>query len=237
MKGSLGDKNMAVLRGLRESLISDSSSKTEKVAEKNKWDDFSSIADSIKESVEDQDLTSLVTNVRKMKNVLRRPSVKKVLAQLEAVDKKDKDKKPEGNCKCAQCGKTIDGYRECVDGALCPDCAMKSRKSPPGEKEDQKASKKAKKGVAFPPEMIGMGGMGQEQGAPGQPPGAAQGGDPDDTDKDEKPEPDMKVAKKKKKKKKKFDDEENDSSFKREKKKAKTESRLRRRRVTFDENF
>jgi len=238
MKFGMDDNNINVLRGLRSQLIEDKEVVVQRARDNERWESFKKTSEAISESIEGQDLESLASHVRKMKNLLRRPSVKKDLARLESKEKGGKEEKPEGSCKCSKCNGTIDGYRECVEGALCPDCALKDRKAPPGEKEKEKDEKKAKKGTAFPPEMVGTGGM---QGGEGD-----MGGDGDDTGdagsaaapaqtaKDDSADSAVSTSKKKdkKKKKKRFDDEDKMPP----KKKKKTESRLRRRRVTFNED-
>lgn len=153
---------------MRSALISSGKIKQQEKPVEEHWNDFVDASDKIKVACEDQDLSSLASNVRKMKNLLRRPSVKKELARLESDETSDakvkelkggkgKDEKPQGQCNCAQCGKTIEGSREpCEEGALCVDCGMKKRQRPPGEKDNKEAKKKAKKPTPFPPEMVGM---------------------------------------------------------------------------------
>lgn len=153
--------DLASLQRIRDALIRDelSEERGRERLEQERWNAFKRTAQGIVESVDSQSLSDLVSNVRRMKNLLRRPSVKKDLARMEDKDPNGKEEKPEGSCKCAECGKTIDGYNDCIKGALCVDCAMKEREVPPGEKEKEKDEKKAKAGVAFPPEMIAPGGQ------------------------------------------------------------------------------
>jgi len=165
MEVKLGD--LAALQRLRDSLIRDdvSEERGRKRLDQERWSAFKRTAQGIIEAVDDQSLSGLVSSVRRMKNLLRRPSVKRDLAQMEAGGVSGKeDEKPEGSCACAQCGKTIDGYNDCIKGALCVDCAMKERDVPPGEKAKEKDEKQAKKGTAFPPEMIAP--NMQQQGEP-----------------------------------------------------------------------
>lgn len=243
MSYGVDGKNMDVLRSLRSELIENTKVESERIRKDERWNVFQKTAAAISESINDQDLENLVSHVRKMKNLLRRPSVKKDLARLETEEtssskKSDSKNKPNGNCKCSKCGKTVDGYRECVEGALCPNCALKNRSTPPGEESKEKAEKKAKKGTAFPPEMVGMGGAGVDttgDTASDTTTDTSQKTPPpkEKTTKDVTGVP-VKTSKKKdkKKKKKRFDDEDNMPP-----KKKKTESRLRRRRVTFHEDY
>jgi hypothetical protein len=166
MQAKLGD--LAALKAIRDSLIQDKESedRNRQRLEQERWESFQKTARGIVDSVESQSLPDLVASVRKMKNLLRRPSVKKDLARMEASEP-DKEEKKKGSCKCSKCGKTIDGYNDCIKGALCVKCAMKERDVVPGEKEQDKSEKEAKKGVAFPPEMIAPGGMPGET-APGE---------------------------------------------------------------------
>jgi len=231
MKTGLGEKNLTVLRDIRNKLVVSGDTAKKRNEQKERWETLGVAAQTISEAVEGQDLESLVSATRKMKNLLRRSSIRKELAQLESEDSSFKKEKPKGSCKCAQCGATIDGYRECISGALCPDCALKKRKAPPGEKEDEKAEKTAKKGTPFPPEMVGTG-MGGE-GMPGDSEKGGMDGNDTDTGKSDAANNTVSVTVKKgkdKKKKKKFDDEKSSPL----KKKQKVESRLRRRSMNFN---
>lgn len=241
MKVSLGDAvGNDRLREMRGQLISDDG-QTEEL-ERERWESFVEASNNIQESVEGQDLQTLVVSVRRMKNLLRRPSVRRDLAKLEGQEDTipssgNKDKEAvKGSCTCSACGAKIDGYRECVDGALCSKCALKKRETPPGESDDKKSEKKAKKAIPFPPEMVGMGGGGDDTtGA-------------DDTsasdEPEEKPEPSAKadsgkvppalrkskLDKKKKKKKKVAPGDEDEMEMKGGgKKQRRNESKLRRR--------
>lgn len=177
----LGD--LESLQKIRDSLIRDGLSETRERQrlEQERWDSFKKTISKMAEAVDGQDLEDLVSSVRRMKNLLRRPSVKRDLAQMEAEDQ-GKDK-PEGSCKCSQCGKTIDGYNECIKGALCVDCAMKNRETPPGEAEKEKDKKSAEKGVAFPPEMVSP----QMQAGPEGQPVTNQPGEPEEDEEEEEP--------------------------------------------------
>jgi len=258
--------NMDVLRSMREQLI-DVSSNKDMAHYKERWNSFGDAIGKMQEAIESEDLADLVAGVRKMKNLLRRQSVRKDLARMESDEKDLKngdkagavadsakgnaEKKPKGKCSCARCGATIDGSEECIKGALCVECAMQKRPFAPGEKEDKKDEKKAKKGTAFPPEMIGMGGMGgggaaggvsgDDTGQGGQAAGDEQGAEsepeeppvqePKKKDKERKlKEKPLKLRKRKdKKKKKKQARKETDSEFGAEKR-TRIESRLRRRK-------
>lgn len=202
MEFKLGD--LAALQKLRDSLIRDemSEERGRRRLEQERWEAFKKTAQGIVESVDGQSLTDLVAGVRRMKNLLRRPSVKKDLARMEASGTGvgvDKEEKPKGSCKCAQCGETIDGYNECVKGALCVKCAMKDRDAVPGETEKEKDAKVAKDGVAFPPEMIGGAvppeSSPENQAVTNAPPGDQQ----DQGDEEDQPEepPDRKKLRKK----------------------------------------
>ena len=185
--------NVEVLRSLRDTLAEDGKTANRKRVEVERWKTLSSVAADISEACESQDLEKLASSVRQMKNRLRRPSIRKELARMEAeedgekkkpVPKKEKpepeakgkekekvpakpkdtDENPTGHCKCADCGKTIDGSKEpCVDDALCIKCAMKSKVIAQRDKD------KAKRKKAVP--MAGMGGMGGGMGGEQQPGG------------------------------------------------------------------
>lgn len=242
MKYRLGEtKEMNVLREMRESLIRQSNKKDQQALEEERWNSFGKAAQDIQESVENGDLKELVANVRRMKNLLRRPSVRRDLARLEQEDN-DKEKKetvpkkdaPKGSCKCSECGGTIDGYRECVAGALCPDCALKSRKKSPGEKDQKKAEKKAKKGIPFPPEMMGVGGGGEEPGGEGGEGEAPEEEPPEEEPPEEEP-PEKKPPKnQKRKKKKKVSPEKEDEQEVKPGKKSRRQENKRLRRRDYD---
>lgn len=112
--------------------------------ESNRWITLRRSAKRINEACEKQDLESLVSCVREMKNRLRRPSIRKDLARLEGKEKpqKENDEKSEGECTCSKCGKTIDGsVGPCIEGALCTACGLEKKKVDP---EDEKSVDKNK---------------------------------------------------------------------------------------------
>ena len=230
MRTTIGDDkdNLALLRSLQKDLIR----KEERQKEDARWNTFTEAVDNINCACGRRDLGELAAGVRRIKNLLRRPGVRKVLAQLEAKEgKEDKEngkKKPEGKCTCADCGKVIDGsVSPCAQGALCVDCGMKDRDVSPGEKEDKKDEKKAKKGTAFPPEMIGQGGGGDKQGVPPEK-------EPEEEPPKKKPEPKEPEKQppglRKKKGKKKNNKETNAKQWMKDKKKVRNEGKLRCRR-------
>jgi len=175
--GDLG-RNVDILRQMRDRLVAEEGRAKEQEVEQDRWDSFSEVASEIIEACDNRRLEELVTAVRKLKNRLRRPAVRKELAKLEADGGNDKipakkDKPITGQCKCAECGKVIDGSKEpCVEDALCTDCALKNRVV--SKKEQDK--KKKKKGVPPTP------GMGSEGG------GASGGEDEGERDDDEEKE-------------------------------------------------
>jgi len=146
--GELGD-SVAVLRKMRDQLVQQERYSKIQQVEDERWESFNRAASKIACACEDRSLESLVMAARELKNRLRRPAVRKELARLEAKDepreKQDKipakkDKNPTGECKCAGCGKIIDGSREpCVEDALCTRCALKN-KVIPKNKQDKKKS-------------------------------------------------------------------------------------------------
>lgn len=222
---SLDQRNLDILRDMRDSLVENSKGREQRRRKAERWTAFDEVSQRISVACETQDLTELVSHVRKMKNLLRRPSVRKDLARLE--DKEPK-KEIEGVCKCAQCGKTIDGSEgPCVEGALCVKCAMKKRVEAPGEKDKEKAKKKAEKGIAFPPEMMGMqggGGMvGGEEPPGGEPEQRAAAPEPKVEPEKPKEIPKKKIPKKKKEKK------DKNKEIGKAGKRPRIESRLRRR--------
>lgn len=154
--GDLGS-NIAVLREMRSQLI-ESTKRIER--EEERWGSLGKTASKISVACEDRDLEQLVSSARELKNRLRRPSIKKDLARLEmearearetqgkpeeppAVQPKKKEE-PKGDCKCAECGKVIEGSKgECEEGSLCVDCAFK--KKPEKNSEKDKPGKKKPK--------------------------------------------------------------------------------------------
>lgn len=221
---SLDQKNLDILRDMRDSLVENSKGREQRRRKAERWIAFDEVSQRISTACETQDLTELVSHVRKMKNLLRRPSVRKDLARLE--DKEPK-KEIDGVCKCAQCGKTIDGSEgPCVEGALCVKCAMKKRVEAPGEKDQEKAKKKAEKGIAFPPEMMGMQGGGGMVGG-----GEPAGGEPeqDAAMPEPKAEPEQQEKPKKKISKKKKEKKDKGKEIGKMEKRPRIESRLRRR--------
>lgn len=241
MKFRLGETDARnVLREMRGHLIEDRDVPERNERERERWEAFTEAAEKIASSVGQRDLTELASGVRRMKNLLRRPSVRKDLAKLEANEKapdkipqkgKDArdDDKPKGGCKCAECGSVIDGYQDCVDGALCVKCAMKRRDAPAGEKDDKDTEKKAKKAIAFPPEMTGAGGEAGQELPPEEDP-------EEEPEKDPKKEPPKKekpqsLRRRKADKKKRDDEDEDEQGVKRKGKKQRRQEskRLRRR--------
>lgn len=90
--------------------------------------------------------------------------------QKEKDTGKDKKGNPTGACRCAVCGKIIDGSKEpCVDDAKCTNCALKKKVV---SKKDQD-KKKQKKAVPPSPGM----GMGMGGGGGYQEPGGEEGDD------------------------------------------------------------
>jgi hypothetical protein len=159
MRVKMGDisGNINVLKDMRDRLMAESRDSETMIVEDERWGSFFEVSEEIVLACENRDLDDLVVAVRKMKNRLRRPSVRKELARLEAKDDdvSGKAKSPTGMCKCDNCGKVIDGSKEpCVDGVLCTDCALK--KNVVSKKEQDR--KKRKKAVH--PGMAGMGGEG-----------------------------------------------------------------------------
>ena len=116
--------------------------------EGERWNNLSSTAKKISEACDKKDLNSLASSVREMKNRLRRPSIRKELARLEGNESggkvpASKDDEIEGDCKCAECGATIDGSEDpCIKGALCIKCAY--AKKPKKDDEDEKENRKDK---------------------------------------------------------------------------------------------
>jgi len=173
--GDLGG-SVNILREMRDQLVERD---RQREIEDERWGSFRKTAEKIEYACESRDLESLVSAARELKNRLRRPAVRKELARLESDDEPDgdkpdkipakKEKNPTGACKCAVCGKVIDGSREpCLKDALCTDCALKNKVIP---KDKQK-----KKKVVVPPA-----GGGAEQGGGGGGGGAEQGGQQDVT--------------------------------------------------------
>jgi len=221
--------NLALLRSLRKDLVHKDEANSEKLREDARWDTFTEAVENISCACGKRDLGELAAGVRRIKNLLRRPGVRKTLARLESKEDKKGDKKPEGNCSCADCGKVIDGSVDpCAEGALCVDCGMKDRDTPPGEKEAKKDEKKAKKGTAFPPEMMGQGGGGDKKGAP---PGAPQD-EPEEEPPEEKPAKAPPSLRKKRGKKKKDKEKEKAATkpFGKPNKTMRAESKLRCRK-------
>lgn len=224
MKHSIGDdqNNLSLLRSLREDLVG----KDEKQKEDAKWAAFEEAVEGIACACGKRNLGELASNVRRIKNLLRRPSVRKSLAQMEGEGNKEdngKSEKPTGACKCAKCGKVVDGSTEpCAKGALCIDCGMKSREAPPDEKENKKDEKKAKKSTAFPPEMMGQGGGGKNDNT-------APAGEPEEQpiDKAAKEKEPTRVSSLRRKKTKKKDKEAMPKGMDRSKKKMRAEGKLR----------
>jgi hypothetical protein len=140
--------NIETLKDLRDKLTEDVNGRRLDVTdqkrlariERERWETLHRTASRIAEACDSHDLEELASSVREMKNRLRRPSIRKELARLE-----DKDKKPEGECKCAECGKLIDQSRSpCVEEALCVDCALKKKTSSGDEEEKKKEKEKEK---------------------------------------------------------------------------------------------
>jgi hypothetical protein len=158
--GDLGG-SVNVLREMRNQLVERD---RRREIEDERWGSFGKTAEKIACACESRDLESLVTAARELKNRLRRPAVRKELARLESEDEPGederkskipakKDKNPTGACKCASCGKVIDGSKEpCIEDAMCTDCALKNKVV---SKDKQK-----KKKVVVPPADTGMGGGG-----------------------------------------------------------------------------
>lgn len=150
--------SVELLRRMRNQLVADE--KKTRIDEE-RWNAFVCAATKIVESCSSRNLEGLVAASRELKNRLRRPSVKKELARLEARDdegdegggnagysnqgnqgnmgnmgpepqvqvpKKNKEEKEKGVCKCAKCGKAIEGSKgDCIEGALCTKCGMKRK--------------------------------------------------------------------------------------------------------------
>ena len=138
--GELG-RNIDILRGLRDELFSEVKSRN---SNEERWDTFKRISEEISEACSDRDLSSLASAVRDMKNKLKRPSVRRDLDVLRVAEGKEKKpvaggKEDEGTsgdeCKCAKCGEVLEGSRgECIEGSLCPKCALKKKKNDEGDK-------------------------------------------------------------------------------------------------------
>lgn len=105
------------------------------------WESLAGIAQDILEACHSQDLGSVASSTRRMKNKLRRPQFR---MRLEALDRDSEDgdsekkEKPskdgddaKSKCLCSKCNKDIEliGGRKCVEGALCSDCALDSKQS------------------------------------------------------------------------------------------------------------
>lgn len=164
---------------LKERLVSENNRRRSELDE-GQWDSLTRISSELFEACKKRDLDGVAASTRKMKNRLRRRSIKKRLECLEArgedfddqkLERKkssstlggkdnkpsnnastNDSKQPEGVCKCSSCGKIIDGSKEpCIEGALCSDCALKE-KVVSKKKQDQKKRKKA-----VPPTMMPTG--------------------------------------------------------------------------------
>jgi len=156
--GDLGG-SVDILRKMRDQLAEEE--KQSRIQEE-RWDTFVNTTKRIVEACEKRDLEDLVTAARELKNRLRRPSVRRELARLEAkkeddeqlqqqddqqpqgqdddiqskIPAQDKEKKDKGVCKCAKCGQTIEGSKgDCIEGALCAKCGTKMKSK---EKEDER---------------------------------------------------------------------------------------------------
>ena len=126
---------MKILRGMKEALGGEG----DKVTEVERWGTFRSISEDIMLACEERDLDALARATRALKNKLRRPAVRRALAEAE------KEKIVSGQCGCAQCGSVIeDSEEECIEGALCSKCALKNKTV----SLDSKAEKKARKSAA-----------------------------------------------------------------------------------------
>lgn len=109
------------------------------------WDDLTAIAESIVQACRWNNLADVASNTRRLKNKLRKRIFKLRLEDLEKEDsgsKSDKNtgtkgsekdgKKGEevnGQCVCDKCKAKIDvpNGEPCIDGALCPSCALKRK--------------------------------------------------------------------------------------------------------------
>jgi hypothetical protein len=132
------------LRNIRDSLARE----VNVGLESERWNNLSSTAKKISEACLSKDLNLLASSVREMKNRLRRPSIRKELARLEGKDDKipaKQDDEVEGDCQCAECGKTIDGSEDpCIKGALCVQCAY-AKKPKNGEEGKDREDKEDRK--------------------------------------------------------------------------------------------
>lgn len=168
-------RNVQVLRDMRNRLMEQ---EAEKHLEEERWESFSEVVEEIRHACEERSLDGLASATRRLKNRLRRPAVRKALAEMDEKSGDDpsakipakKETNPTGECKCSQCGKVIDGSEEpCLKDALCTDCALKKKVVSKKEQDREKRKK------AVPPSP----GMGPDQG--GDQGGQQDGGQPQES--------------------------------------------------------
>ena len=148
MKASLGDSrgNLGALRKIQENLLS----VDRRAVDAERWGTLSQIAECIADACGDRDLVRVVAAVRDMKNKLRRPSIQRALKEVDEKtddNKESNKKKSDGTvCRCEQCDVELAGVQApCIEGTLCPECALvsKSSKSANDEKAARKSAAKA----------------------------------------------------------------------------------------------
>lgn len=142
MKAKLGDLkgNLEALRIMRDRLAGEQVRGGQRVFEAERWGTLSRISERISQACRSRDLEEVAVAVKDMKNKLSRPSIKKALREA-----KEKKVATNGACRCEECHAVLEGTREpCIEGALCPKCALKNR----ALTKDAQAEKRARKSAA-----------------------------------------------------------------------------------------
>jgi hypothetical protein len=105
----------------------------------NQWETLIEIAEEISEACRGRDLGAVARKTRKMKNKLRRPQFRR---RLEALENDDESAE---KCQCSKCHAPIKlkGGQKCVDGTLCPKCALSQN----NDNDDDMKGKAPKKQV------------------------------------------------------------------------------------------
>lgn len=109
----------------------------------SQWETLIEIAEEISEACRGRDLGAVARKTRKMKNKLRRPQFRRRLEALESEDGEGNAEKAE-KCQCSKCHSPIElkGGQKCVEGSLCPKCALSQKNDDDEDMKEKKATKK-----------------------------------------------------------------------------------------------